>query len=95
MRKGREEEMKAGFAVKVNKRVLEDEEVLFLWAMLCAAVDNDLMDVLLEWLVKSYIALRGHAFAAQWIEQTKQNQKSHFKKVEVLGVGYMLQLSSD
>ena len=34
MRKRIEEEMKAGFAVEVNKRVLEDEEVLFLWAML-------------------------------------------------------------
>ena len=46
----------------MNKAVLEDVEVLFLWEMLCAGVDNDLMNVLLERLVKSYVALRGHAF---------------------------------
>lgn len=80
MCKGEEEKMKVGFAARVNKAVLEDEEVLFLWEMLCAGVDNDLMNVLLEQLVKSYVALRGHAFTAQWIEQTKQKQKKSLQK---------------
>ena len=62
--------------------------------MLCAAVDNDLLDVLLERLVKSYIALRP-CFCCPWIEQTKQKQKKSLQKVEVLGlVGYnSLQIS--
>lgn len=72
--------MKVGFAARVNKAVLEDEEVLFLWEILCAGVYNDLMNVLLERLVKSYVALRGYAFAAQWIEQTKQKQKKSLQK---------------
>ena len=37
------QKMKVGFAARVNKAVLEDEEVLFLWEMLCAGVYNDLM----------------------------------------------------
>ena len=78
MRKGKEEEMKEGFAAQVNKEVLKDDEVLSLWSDLY--VDKDLMDVLLERLVKSYVALRGHAFTSQWMEQTKQKQKKSLQK---------------
>ena len=43
--------MKRGFAAIAYEKVVKDEEVLFLWAMLCASIDNDLMEPLLNRLV--------------------------------------------
>ena len=80
MHRGQEEKMKEGFATKVKKAVLEDEEVLFLYSILCANIDNAIMDFLLVRLVESYVAVRGHAFAAQWMELHKQKNKQSIQK---------------
>ena len=72
--------MKEGFATNVKRAVLEDEEVLILYSILCANIDNAIMDFLLVRLVESHVAVRGHAFAAQWIELHKQKNKQSIQK---------------
>ena len=53
---------------------------VFFWAIACATIDNELIDLLFDRLVQGYVALRGHAFAAQWIEQHKKQTKKSVEK---------------
>ena len=74
--------MKNGFAAVVHKAVIQNEDVQFFWAIACAAIDNEFMNFLLSRLVHSYVALCGHAFAAQWMEQHKHRTKRCVEKNE-------------
>ena len=69
--------MKSGFAAVVHKA---NEDVQFFWAIACAAIDNVFMNFILGRLVHSYVALRGQAFAAQWMEQHKHRTKRCVEK---------------
>ena len=80
MTRGNEESMKKGFASTAYQKVVTNEDVLFFWSLLCANIENELMDPLLDRIVRSYISLRGHAFAAQWIEHHKQKTKKTVDK---------------
>ena len=58
VRRGCEQVMKRGFAAIAYEKVVKDEEVLFFWAMLCASIDNDIMEPLLNRLVR-YLHILG------------------------------------
>ena len=78
--KGNEEKMKKGFASVMHKAVKENEDVLFFWTSACATIDQELKNLLLDKIIQGYVALRGHAYAAQWMEEHKRKTKKSVAK---------------
>ena len=50
-RRGNEDKMKSGFASLAHKAVHKDEDASFYWSILCASIDNQLMEPVLKRLL--------------------------------------------
>ena len=64
----------------MHKAVKENEDVLFFWTSACATIDQELKNLLLDKIIQGYVALRGHAYAAQWMEEYKRKTKKSVAK---------------
>ena len=53
------------------KKIIENEDVLFFWALLSAEWEEEESKALLEVLVEHYITVRGHSCASGWVEKYK------------------------
>lgn len=60
--------------------VLADDDVQFWWSLVCATLENDLANVLLEKIARLWITLRGFSFSSAIVEQYKQSTKSSLKR---------------
>ncbi len=65
---------------RISEAILANEDVLFQWSLLSAAVDDDPGKVILQMLAKLYITVRGFAFATSCLELYKQRHKKKTQK---------------
>ena len=52
--------------------IITDDDVQFWWSLVCATLENDLAEVLLDKIVRLWVTLRGFSFASAIVEQYKQ-----------------------
>ena len=65
---------------KLMKKIIENEDVLFFWALLSADWEEEESKALLELLVEHYITVRGYSCASGWVEKYKQAHKKSMQK---------------
>lgn len=68
----------------IEKELIEDVDVQFWWALVCACLDNDLTELLLKKIVKLWVTLRGFAYANAIVEQYKECTKTALKRKHAL-----------
>ena len=61
------------------KKITENEDVLFYWALLSAEWEEE-SKALLVLVTEHYITMRGFSFASGWIEKYKQAHKKSLQK---------------
>ena len=62
------------------KIILNDEDVLFYWAIVSAGWDIEGSNVLLAEIIEHYVTVRGFSFASGWMEKYKQAHKRSIQK---------------
>lgn len=67
----------------IEKELIEDVDVQFWWALVCASLDNDLTEHLKK-VVKLWVTLRGFAYASAIVEQYKECTKTALKRKRAL-----------
>ena len=70
----------------LNSKILNDEEVTFLWYNLMEEVESEVADrpTLLRMVVQLYITIRGFTFAKTWVAQYKLANKEITQKSKSL-----------
>ena len=51
--------------------ITQDDDVQFWWALVCASLDNDLAEMLLQKIAQLWITIRGYSYASSIVEQYK------------------------
>ena len=62
------------------KKITENEDVLFYWALLSAEWEEEESKAILVLITEHYITMRGFSFASGWIEKYKQAHKKSLQK---------------
>ena len=60
--------------------ITQDDGVQFWWALVCASLDNDLAEMLLQKIAQLWITIRGYSYASSIVEQYKQSMKNILQK---------------
>ena len=68
----------------VVEAVVQDEDLLFNWAILSGQLSNEGSQLLLREIIDIWMTIRGHAFAKQLIEQYKYDSKKGTSKSKAL-----------
>ena len=63
----------------VLRHILDDEDVLFAWALLCVHLDDASSNQLLSEIVTHWIQIRGFSIASQLVETYKAVTQTHTK----------------
>lgn len=72
------------FRSTLTKKVLTDDDVQFNWTIASAAVEEDVMERLLDGIIKLYITIRGFSFASSILEMYKKDGKKGTQKKKTL-----------
>lgn len=62
------------------KKIIENEDVLFYWALLSAEWEEEESRALLVLIAEHYVTIRGFSLASGWIEKYKQANKKSLQK---------------
>ena len=80
----RASELTPGSRSELEKKVLEDEEVLFAWSIASVELDDKTSTVLLKMIVELWLTIRGFSFAGAFIEQYKNATKKGLQRSKAL-----------
>lgn len=72
------------FRSTLTKSVVDDDDVCFHWSIASAGVEEDVVERLLEGVVKLYITVRGFSFASSVLEMYKKEGKTATQKKKTL-----------
>lgn len=72
------------FRSTLTKNVVDDDDVSFHWSIASASVEDDVVERLLEGVVKLYITVRGFSFAGSVLEMYKKEGKTATQKKKTL-----------
>ena len=61
-------------------KALQNEDLLFQWAILTAEIENEVLTAVLKQLVDLYVTIRGFVFASSCLEFYKQFLKKTLQK---------------
>ena len=73
-----------GSRPELEKKVLEDEEVLFAWSIASVELDDKTSAILLKMIVELWLTIRGFSFAGAFIEQYKVATKEGLQRSKAL-----------
>ena len=73
-----------GSRPEIEKKVLEDEEVLFAWAIASVELDDKTGSILLKMIVQLWLTIRRFSFAGAFIEQYKNTTKKGLQQSKAL-----------
>lgn len=73
-----------GSRPELEKKVLEDEEVLFAWSIASVELDDRTSATLLRMIVELWLTIRGFSFAGAFIEQYKNATKKGLQRSKAL-----------
>ena len=65
---------------ELHKKISNNEDVLFYWAILSAGWEIEESDALLKLIIEHYITVRGFSFVSGWLEKYKQANKKSIQK---------------
>lgn len=72
------------FRITLTKKVIADNDVQFNWTIASAAVEEDVMERLLDGIIKLYVTIRGFSFASSILEMYKKDGKKGTQKKKTL-----------
>lgn len=64
--------------------MMDDDDIQFWWALVCATLDDDLSEILLKKIVKLWITVRGFAYTGAIMEQYHTSAAETTKKKRAL-----------
>ena len=65
-----------------TERIKKDEDVQFVWCMMCSEWEKQSADILLEMIVNEWTKIRGFSYASAWVEQYKSEQRKTIQKTK-------------
>ena len=68
---------------ELHKKISNNEDVLFYWAILSAGWEIEESDALLKLIIEHYITVRGFSFVSGWLEKYKQANKKSIQKSKI------------
>lgn len=83
-----------GSQPEIEKKVLEDEEVLFAWEIASVELDDKTGTILLKMIVQQWLTIRGFSFAGAFIEQYKNTTKKGLQQSKALHKKYLSRMNS-
>ena len=69
-----------GIKEKLMHSIMNNEEVLFHWEMVCANWEEEESRALFAMVVNLWVTMRGFVFASSWMELYKQRNKKSMQK---------------
>ena len=69
---------------KLIQLITEDDDVQFWWAIVCAPLDDDLAEILLEKITRLWTTIRGFSYTSSIVEQYKQSTKEVLQRKHAL-----------
>ena len=73
-----------GSRAEIEKKLLEDEEVLFAWSIASVELDDKTGAILLKMIVDLWLTIRGFSFVGAFIEQYKNATKKGLQRSKAL-----------
>ena len=73
-----------GSRAEIEKKMLEDEEILFVWSIASVELDDKTSTILLKMIVELWLTIRGFSFAGAFIEQYKSATKKSLQRSKAL-----------
>ena len=73
-----------GSRAEIEKKMLEDEEILFAWSIASAELDDKTSTILLNMIIEVWLTIHGFSFAGAFIEQYKSATKKSLHRSKAL-----------